>query len=459
MKRILILLLAVLILMSCCQALAEGADDPYFIEDMGLHLTMDLQYDILDKIDNVLSVNFDGVLSHDPYCSTMSLSYVAIQKDVLDAKLTEIETAPDEDSRRQLILEAQAMFVNIGEVAVTELATPEEYIAFTEWDTDMILEIREFAAVDKYHWYYITLPVEDVIARYDALQAFGTDDEAASAGREKAWTEIEFCQAEMLRYLESIDIVAPVDPAGAYIGQVVQFETTDLDGNPVKSEDLFRDNEITMVNLWGTWCPNCVNEMAELAQIHTRLQEKGCGIVGIEYEQMPIEEVEEAARAIMTANGTNYPSVLMPADYVLFHSFLYYPTTLYVDSEGRILTFPIEGAAVDEYEAVIDKLLAGEALDTAPKTGAAANGDDKYCVYVYDQDGNPVEGAFVQFCDEVTCSFQPTDANGMAAFPVAEQKVYEVHVLSVPEGFKEDTNLYETLDTWSDVNIFLEKAE
>ena len=91
--------------------------------------------------------------------------------------------------------------------------------------------------------------------------------------------------------------------------------------------------------------------------------------------------------------------------------------------------------------------------------GATANGAGKYRVYACDPDGNPVEGAVIQFCDDTTCAFKPTDANGLAEFSVDAEKVYEVHVLKVPEGFRQDERSYETLDSYSDVNIFLEKAE
>ncbi len=459
MKRFLSLLLAALMLLSCASAMAESAEDPYFIPELGMSFNMKLKTDILDKIDNIMSISMLGVVSHDPYCDVVEVSYCTLTPDALAAKQSEIEAADDPEKQAEMAMESLALFVTIGEIAATQFATPEEYLAFADWKADEIVGITEVGAVDGFHWYYITLPVDGVIAQYDELMAFGEDDEQANAGREKARSEIEFCQAEMLKYLQGTEYVAPVDPDSTYVGQVIQFESTDLDGNPVKSEDLFKDNEITMVNLWGTWCPNCVNEMAELARIHTSLQEKGCGIVGIEFEKKPIEEVEEVARAIMTANGTNYPSVLMPAGNALLNEVPAYPTTFFVDREGKILTFPVVGAAVDEYEAVVDKLLAGEAVDIAPDTGAAVNGDNKYCVYVYDADGNPVEGALVQFCDEATCSFQPTDANGLATFAVDEQKVYEVHMLSVPEGYKEDANIYKTEETYSDVNIFLQKAE
>ena len=129
------------------------------------------------------------------------------------------------------------------------------------------------------------------------------------------------------------------------------------------------------------------------------------------------------------------------------------------DKVGYIGDYPIVGAAVNQYEPTVEALLAGESADAVTGTGAVVNGDNKYCVYVYDTDGNPVEGAFIQFCDDATCAFQPTDANGLAEFRVDVEKVYEVHVIQAPEGFRQDERSYETLDSYCDVNIFLERAE
>ena len=58
------------------------------------------------------------------------------------------------------------------------------------------------------------------------------------------------------------------------------FATTDLDGNIVTSAEIYAGNKITMINFWATWCPPCVGELAELAEVHTQLQEAGCGVVG-----------------------------------------------------------------------------------------------------------------------------------------------------------------------------------
>jgi len=248
-------------------------------------------------------------------------------------------------------------------------------------------------------------------------------------------------------------ILKPACPA-----RWLSFETTDLDGNAVSSAYLFKDNKITMVNVWGTWCHNCVGEMEVLAEIHTHLQAKGCGVVGLEYEQKHIDTMKDEIRAFLEEKGVNYPNVIMPRDNEIINGISGFPTTFFVDSEGTILTLPISGAQVDAYESTVDQLLAGETVDTASNAGAIKNDSGEYHDIVYDMNGNPVEGAVIQLCDETTCAFQATDANGVATFSVEAQKVYDIHVLMAPEGYAPDDGVYKTLDTYSDVNIFLEKA-
>ena len=68
-------------------------------------------------------------------------------------------------------------------------------------------------------------------------------------------------------------------------------------------------------------------------------------------------------------------------------------------------------------------------------------------------------GAIIQLCDETTCAFQPTNADGIATFSTEEQKVYDMHVLKVPEGYAPDQGEYKTMETYSDVSVFLKKTE
>ncbi len=166
----------------------------------------------------------------------------------------------------------------------------------------------------------------------------------------------------------------PADPYAGIIGQTLSFETTDVDGNAVTSEELFKDNEITMVNLWGTWCYYCVEEIEELTKIHERLQEKGCGIVGVECEQEPIDTIVDEIHAFMEEKGMNYPNVILPEENAIFRMVTGFPTTFFVDSDGTILTGPIVGALVDQYESTVDELLDNMKADEQADTETAEIG-------------------------------------------------------------------------------------
>ena len=458
MKRLLSILLAAILLLTCVPALAEeDPTDTVFFEALGV--TLDLAA-IREKCTNSLRLESDGVLSRDPYVALSHVIYYAIPQRMLDQIVSDYKLSSEEDQQAyaQLIQSLAAMAAYIIVSDAPDQAAMMDAIGLQAADG---VEVSEVATKDRWHCYFVKLPVDDLLAVYDDPEIIDDEytEEEARADQEAVRTDFELIQSALMQQLQTGDWVEPVDPDDRLIGQTLEFETTDLDGNPVKSADLFKDNKITMVNVWGSWCVNCINEMAELAQLHHRLQEKGCGIVGLEYEPKPIETVAETARAVMTANGTTYPNAIKPQDNPILDQFNSYPTTLFVDSEGRILTYPIVGAAVAKYEPTVEALLAGESADAVTGTGAVSNGDNKYCVYVYDPDGNPVQGVFIQFCDDTTCAFQPTDANGRAEFSVDVEKVYEVHVLQAPEGYRQDERAYETLDSYSDVNIFLEKAE
>ena len=133
------------------------------------------------------------------------------------------------------------------------------------------------------------------------------NEDYLSAIDEEFATEYRDIEAKLEEIVKSGKVYAPEDPAKRLVGQKLAFTTTDLDGNTVTSEELFSPNEITMVNCWGTWCPNCVDEMAELAEIHTKIQEKGCGIVGLEMESDWSDGTIQAAKDMMQEYGTNYP--------------------------------------------------------------------------------------------------------------------------------------------------------
>lgn len=247
----------------------------------------------------------------------------------------------------------------------------------------------------------------------------------------------------------------------AAVGKIISFQGETLDGETLTSQQLFAANKITMVNLWGTWCPFCVDELDDLAQLHYRLQEKGCGIIGVEVEGDNFSR--DDAKSLLQDKGVTYPSVLVDSKSAEFFKFVdAYPTTFFVDSRGRILTTPIEGAAVDEYEPTLDNLLAKFGFTPNSNIILAMdnsnNNNNLYRVYVKDSEGQPVKNVTLQFCDDKSCDLENTDENGLAEFDNAKEgKIYDIHVLKVPAGYKPDKNTYKTTEKYGDIVITLTK--
>ena len=147
-----------------------------------------------------------------------------------------------------------------------------------------------------------------------------------------------------------IECYEPYDPL---VGTKVEFTTTDLDGNEISSADLFAQNEITMVNIWATWCGPCVNELAELQQIHLRMRDKDCGIVGL-----LDDDKLETARQLIADNGVEYTVILAPENFDDVFPITAYPSSFFVSRDGVILDSAVVGAYTELYEAGLDKLLA-----------------------------------------------------------------------------------------------------
>lgn len=277
----------------------------------------------------------------------------------------------------------------------------------------------------------------------------------------------------LLEYTDDIingaDYYEPQDPYADLAGTGISFQTTDFDGNPVSSEELFAANRITMLNIWETGCGPCKGELGELAQIHERFQQMGCGIVGLLFDSDSQENINTARQLLQNA-GADYPSITCPSNFDDLFDLQGFPTSYFIDSQGRILGSPVVGAQVDKYEAALQELLNGGeesdasayaqpsflgnagALNLSGKEASASIAGTPYRIICVDEDGNPVQGATIQFCSDIQCMMGKTDADGVAEFDEAPGS-YIVHLLKVPEGFAKDSTEYEAPAVPGDLTI------
>ncbi len=147
------------------------------------------------------------------------------------------------------------------------------------------------------------------------------------------------------------------------------FEGKDLDGNTVKSDELFSANAVTVVNFWFTTCNPCVGELSELDALNKELAEKGGSLIGVNTFTLDGDETAiSEAKDVLAKKGATYQNVYFDSDGEAgkFTTNIFaYPTTYVVDRSGNIVGEPIVGAVTgktqaEALQAQIDKALAAD---------------------------------------------------------------------------------------------------
>ena len=147
------------------------------------------------------------------------------------------------------------------------------------------------------------------------------------------------------------------------------FEGKDLDGNTVKSSELFSKNAVTVVNFWFTTCNPCVGELAELDTLNKELTEKGGALIGVNTFTLDGDEAAiSEAKNVLAKKSATYHNVYFASDGEAgkFTTNIFaYPTTYVVDRNGNIVGDPIVGAITEKnqaeaLQAQIDKALSAD---------------------------------------------------------------------------------------------------
>ena len=192
---------------------------------------------------------------------------------------------------------------------------------------------------------------------------------------ENKLTELENKYPEIMQ--ESIDGDMSV-PAGSdktnppddgSMQKFPSFEGKDLDGNEVKSDELFSANAVTVVNFWFTTCNPCVGELSELDALNKKLAEKGGSLIGVNTFTLDGDETAiSEAKVVLAKKGATYQNVYFDSDGEAgkFTTNIFaYPTTYVVDRSGNIVGEPIVGAITEKKQAetlqkLIDQALAAD---------------------------------------------------------------------------------------------------
>ena len=183
---------------------------------------------------------------------------------------------------------------------------------------------------------------------------------------ENRLTMIEEKYPEVMQYSLDGDMSMTAPSDDGSMQKFPAFEGKDLDGNTVKSDELFSGNAVTVVNFWFTTCNPCVGELAELDALNKELAEKGGALIGVNTFTLDGDEAAiSEAKDVLAKKGATYQNVYFDSDGEAgkFTTNIFaYPTTYVVDRSGNIVGDPIVGAITEKNQAQALQTLIDQAL-------------------------------------------------------------------------------------------------
>lgn len=136
------------------------------------------------------------------------------------------------------------------------------------------------------------------------------------------------------------------------------FTAKDLDGNTV-TESIFSEKDLTVVNIWGTFCNPCIGEMPELGAWAKDMPDN-VQLIGLVVDIAGDEDTEhhDLAVSITQSADADFTHIVANQDFIDILQDVYgVPTTMFVDKDGNIVGDPVVGAYVDRYKAFVEDYL------------------------------------------------------------------------------------------------------
>ena len=334
----------------------KSDDNALKISDYGITLTLPQKY---GDLKGTPDYSVEQLKRADPKVQKFSMDYYGFHKDDIDLLNSYIDEWEDAFLKGEEIPEPprphwddwQHMNANVFTIYTIDSAAAED-------------QLRSYINEDKPEGSEIDLleklSVEGDTAFY--LCRFGFNDEQTEHIKDyfgDLYDEFVELRSDKESFISGLELYKPIplDIPEKNIGDVITFETTDLDGNKVTSEEIFKDHKVTMINLWATWCSPCKRELPELGEMAKEFEDKDCQIIGICLDAKN-ETAVDTAKGILSDTGCDYLNIAPPEDVNNILPATSIPTSYFVDSEGRIIAEKVVSAKVDLYPKTIDECLA-----------------------------------------------------------------------------------------------------
>ena len=293
------------------------------------------------------------------------IMYIPSSEEAYDALLDELSAIiagglSDEESIKELE-EASVKFQNSLAILFTVIGVPNNggpEIAKESMLNNLIYAwlLTKEEATEQMNTY--TFISAGSVKDYNFYLAYSPDSTRNAFDGEKASWKAEFdeLQKDVASYVGNFTFERPQGLSEVTeSGSEIRFESTDLDGNPVSSAELFSGHKTTMINIWETTCTGCISEMPELNRISKEFESMGGQIIGIVYDAEEADLIEDA-KEIVSDLKIEFINILPTEEIKQILVVQSFPTTYFVNEKGELAGLPVVGSQLNAYRSRMNEL-------------------------------------------------------------------------------------------------------
>lgn len=145
-----------------------------------------------------------------------------------------------------------------------------------------------------------------------------------------------------------------------------EFTVQDINGQSY-TQDMFKDYELTMINVFATWCSPCINEIPDLQKLSEEMAGEGVAVAGIVMDASDgfgnaVDETVEKAKVLAERTKAAYPFLIPDAGNLngRLEGIDAVPETFFVDKNGTIVGQTYTGSrSLDEWKSIVQETLNG----------------------------------------------------------------------------------------------------
>lgn len=146
-------------------------------------------------------------------------------------------------------------------------------------------------------------------------------------------------------------------------GSLGEFSMEDVNGETY-TQEMFADHDLTMINVFTTWCSPCIREIPDLEKLSKEMEDQGVQVVGIVLDVAgnADEETIEKAKLLAEKTGAAYPFLIPDAGYLngRLAGISAVPETFFADKEGNIVGETYSGSrSFEDWKGIVEKELKG----------------------------------------------------------------------------------------------------